>query len=72
MEREKQLRQRQERIVRQREAAVERVADFEYQLDVLAGQLDQLDRLAMRPPTMFGGGLFGFGGRRRPRGGRSS
>jgi hypothetical protein len=67
MEREKQLRRRQELIARKREAAVERVADFEYQLDVLAGQLDQLDRLAMRPPTMMmlGGGLFGLGGSRR-------
>ena len=40
-ENEKQLRLRQERIARQREVAVERVADLEYQLDAIAGQLDR-------------------------------
>jgi hypothetical protein len=71
-ENEKQLRQRQERIARQREVAVERVADLEYQLDAIASQLDQFDRLMMQPPTMMmlGGGLFSLGGQRRPRRGR--
>jgi hypothetical protein len=66
---EKQLRQRQERIARQREIAVERVADLEYELDAIAGQLD---RLILQPPRMMmsGGGLFGLGGRRRSRRGR--
>ena len=41
---EKQLRRRQELIARQREVAVERVADLEYQLDAIAGQLDQFHR----------------------------
>jgi hypothetical protein len=68
MDNEKLIRQRQERIARKREAAVERVADLEYQLHVLAGRLDGL---VMRPPTMIAGGLFGFGGRRLPRRGRS-
>jgi hypothetical protein len=65
MENEKLIRQRQERLARRREYAIDVMRDCEFELDVLA---DQLDRLAIRPPTMISGDLFGLGlGRHRPR-----
>jgi hypothetical protein len=63
---EKLIRQRQERLAQKREQAITIVHDCEFELDVLA---EQLDRLAMRQPTMLSGDLLGglFGRRKRRR-----
>lgn len=61
MENEKTICQRQERLAQKREQAIKVVHDCEFRLDQIA---EQLDRLALHPPAMFGGNLFGLGGRR--------